>query len=507
MKNYKFKITTLLALIVFGCSLEENPPFLSNENVYSTPGSAKSALTGLYESLVSYNYYGNDFVFLTNLSSGYFITRRGGNNKGTVDNVTLASLKANANTLQSTNAWRAMYVSIARANDAIASAPRYETPVSNDELVLNDVVGQAYFFRAFNYFNLVRLYGEVPLRTNPATSTTTNLAKSSVKAIYQQIIEDCKSAQGLLNGSVGNGTIKPYAASMLLAKVYMTLATAPASHTESGLNYWQLAYDEAIKVYGKYTLVSSYADLFDKEKGNNTSESIFEIQSNLTVSLDHGRAFTANRFLKGLNTFGWLKANPEVYDSHALRYPGDPRIGVTYLSTYVYQDNGSTARYYPINPNRPNFELAFPYLYKLGSNDQSDTTLESIKNFKIYRYADLLLMLAEISNELQNGQQIGYVTEVLNRVGLTPHSGYTGSQEAFRNSIMKEYQYELLGETHEWFNNRRRGYQYFLDNVIMPHNTATTFKDVIDVTHEVDESMVMQIPIPQDEINTNQELN
>lgn len=507
MKNFKIYILALFTLFMFDCSLEENPPFLSNENVYDSPNTAKSALTGLYESLVSYNYYGNDFVMLTNLNSGYYITRRGGNNKGTVDNSTLASLIVTNNSLQSTNAWGAIYRSVARANDAIASAPTYENPESNNETILNDVVGQAYFFRAFNYFNLVRMYGQVPLRTTPATSTTTNLAKSSEKEIYDQIIQDCKAAQGLLNGSVGNATIKPYAADMLLAKVYMTLATAPASHTESGLNYWQLAYDEAIKVYGKYALVPSYEDLFDKEKGNNTVESIFEIQSNLTVSLDHGRAFTASRYLDGLNTFGWLKPNPEVYDSHAMRYPNDERIAVTYLTEYVRQDNGSVGRHYPLNPNRPNFELAFPYLFKLGSTDPSDTTLESIKNFKVFRYADLLLMLAEISNELQNGEQLGYVTEVLARVNLTPHSGYTGSREAFRNSIMKEYQYELLGEAHEWFNNRRRGYQYFLDNVIIPHNTASTFKNNIDVTHEDDESIVMQMPIPQDEINTNQELN
>ena len=507
MKNYKLKITTLLTIIIFGCSLEENPPFLSNENVYNTPGSAKSALTGLYESLVGYNYYGNQFVFMTNLSSGYFVTRRGGNNNGSADNLTLSSLIVTDNILQSTNSWQAIYSSIARANDAIASAPRYDNPENNDEMVLNDVVGQAYFFRAFNYFNLVRLYGQVPLRTTPATSTTTNLAKSSEKQIYDQIIQDCKTAQDYLNGSVGNGTIKPYAADMLLAKVYMTLATAPSAFTESGLNYWQLAYDEAIKVYGKYSLVSDYSSLFNKETANNTVESIFEIQSNLTVSLDHGRAFTAANYLNNLNTFGWLKVNVEVYNSHASTYPTDPRIAATYLTQYVRQNNNTVGRFYPVNPNRPNFEFAFPYLFKLGSTDQTDTTLESIKNFKVYRYADLLLMLAEISNELQNGEQIGYVTEVLNRVGLSPHSGYTGSREAFRNAIMKEYQYELLGEAHEWFNNRRRGYQYFLDNVIIPHNTATTFKDNIDVTHEDDESIVMQIPIPQDEINSNQELN
>ena len=70
-------------------------------------------------------------------------------------------------------------------------------------------------------------------------------------------------------------------------------------------------------------------------------------------------------------------------------------------------------------------------------------------------------MLAEISNELQNGEQMTYLTEVLDRVGLNPRPEYSQGQEAFREAIMEEYRYELLGEAHDWFNNRRRGYEYF----------------------------------------------
>ena len=77
-------------------------------------------------------------------------------------------------------------------------------------------------------------------------------------------------------------------------------------------------------------------------------------------------------------------------------------------------------------------------------------------------------MLSEISNELQNGQEMTYVTEVLERVGLTPNVGYSGGQDSFRAAIMKEYQFELIGEGHDWFNNRRRGYNYFRDNIIIP---------------------------------------
>jgi len=133
--------------------------------------------------------------------------------------------------------------------------------------------------------------------------------------------------------------------------------------------------------------------------------------------------------------------------------------------------------------------------------------VETNKNFKIYRYSDLLLMLSEISNELQNGQEMTYVSEVLGRVGLSPHAGYSGGQESFRAAIMKEYQFELIGEGHDWFNNRRRGYNYFLNNIIIPHNSAASFNDAVDVTHDTAEILVMSIPMSVAEINANNEIS
>lgn len=506
MKNYKIILLLFIGLVITGCSLEEEAPFLSNENVYGTASDAAGAVDGMYAGVAGYNYFGNQYLFLVNLNSGFTVTRRGGNRNTSVDNTTNASLKPESGTTQLNNGWQGMYSVIARTNDAIQSAVPTDNPTNAEELGINDAIGQAYFLRAFSYFNLVRLWGEVPLRTAPADQSTIHVAKSEIPEIYAQIIEDAKNAQKYMNGAIGNGKALPYAADMLLAKVYMTLATAPADHLPATGDYWQMAYDEAIKVYGQYTLYPSYSDLFIKGLGDNTSESIFELQSSEAASLDHTRAFTPTWYSVA-NTFGWLKANAEIYDQHVQQYSGDPRVETTYISTWTRQNNGSTERSYPVNANRNSFGNAFPYVLKLGARDQGNSSRETTKNFKVYRYADLLLMLAEISNELQNGEQLGYVTEVLDRVGLTPHSGYLGSQEDFRTAIMKEYQYELLMEGHDWFNNRRRGYDYFLNTVILPHNNYVNFRGNVDVTHETDQTVVMHMPIPIVEINTNQLIN
>ena len=72
-------------------------------------------------------------------------------------------------------------------------------------------------------------------------------------------------------------------------------------------------------------------------------------------------------------------------------------------------------RLYPSNSSRSSFGNSHPYLFKHAEKDKTHTNQYNSQNLIIFRYADLLLMLAEISNELDNGEQLGYVTEVLER--------------------------------------------------------------------------------------------
>ena len=73
---------------------------------------------------------------------------------------------------------------------------------------------------------------------------------------------------------------------------------------------------------------------------------------------------------------------------------------------------------------------------------------------------------------------------------------------------MKEYRYELLGEGEDAHNNRRRGFDYFLNNVITPHNTNPSLNfNSLDLTLSTDPSQVMLLPLPLTEINTNELIN
>jgi len=200
---------------------------------------------------------------------------------------------------------------------------------------------------------------------------------------------------------------------------------------------------------------------------------------------------------------------------HVDTYPNDPRIDATFLTSYTQplKNNKLFTTYPDYEKDRTklkkdkDFQYAFPYFRKLGSKDQNKTSLEGDINVIVYRYAELLLMLAEISNELNNGEQMMYVTEVLARNELAPQAEYAGSQEDFRKAIMKEYQFELLLEGQDWFTNRRRGYAYFKEYIIDPHNNYEKFNPIVDVTFEEDEATVMHAPFPQAEIIGNEAIS
>ena len=506
---FKMKYIKYLFLILFTVScevdLDETPPFL-DDTMYSDPQSAQGARDGLYQALTTYNTQERR-IFVVNGHSGLLVTGKGGNRLNSADNSTLFKLDAGYHGDVSA-LWGGLYQAISRTNSAIINTPTVTSPSTDDEKTLNDVAGHAYLVRAWSYFSLVRLWGEIPLWLELPSSGNTSKALSSQAEVYTQIVSDAKRASELLNGAAGTGYPRQYAANMLLAKVYMTMAT----NSNLGTGTWQMAYDEAKKVYGQYSLVADYGSLFTSTT-ENTSESIFELQiSETATNSQMGRNFSPWKWKKGFH-FGWLRVNAFFHDYHAKTYGvEDKRYASTYLSSYSRADNGKPVKVYPGNPGRGRFAASHPYLFKFAEKDTSHAAQFNSQNIIIYRYADLLLMLAEISNELGNGEAMTYLQPVLDRAGVTARPEYSEGQAAFRNAIMDEYKFELLGEGEDAHNNRRRGYQYFLDHTITPHNSSIGTKvwkgnkkyaADRDMIYETDETKIMKLKIPISELNTN----
>lgn len=506
MKLFKYiTLSIALAFIGFSCTLEEKPLFPSADNLYSSVEGSHTVLNGCYSGLADFNYYGADFMHLTYFSSGLFTSNR---DASLVDIIALQQT-ASLNFVE--NVWRASYRVVGRTNDLLENLEAVEL---GDELEQNNIMGQAYFIRALAYFNLVRIYGDVPLLIKNPTLETMNQPRSESSIVYDQIITDLEKAKVKLRAADTQMPGRPnmYAANMLLAKVYMTLA---GNQTAGQTNYWQMAYDEAIEVYEKYSLVADYRKLFEEGTANNTPESIFEIQGNVENTLRLHQLFTPSNGNAGRSVWGRIKPNIECYDMHAAKYPDDPRHAATFMTEWTkYAANGNTSiiKTYPTWTKRNNKDKSYPWLDKYYIRETTRSSYDTNMNFVVLRYADLLLMLAEIENEL-NGPDNAYqyVNLVLDRarnsadVPSVEPADWSGlSQEEFRADIMFEYRYELLGEGHEWFNDRRRGYDYFKTNVIDIHNNHPGYD--FSVKRDVllpDNSRNMLMPIPQAEITGN----
>ena len=138
--------------------------------------------------------------------------------------------------------WQGLYQTIARANGAIAGVNTVSDPQNQDEVAFNDIAGHAYFVRAWAYFRLATLWGELPLWLDLPSQGNTNKALSPEIDVYSQIVSDLQTASSLMNGNSGVGYPKQYAAKMLLSKVYMFLATNPTLQTTGGaMDYWNMA--------------------------------------------------------------------------------------------------------------------------------------------------------------------------------------------------------------------------------------------------------------------------
>ncbi len=503
------KIYLLIFGVIFAtsaCELNEDPKIPNSNDLFSTIDGAQTVLNGCYSGMADFNYYGADFHHLTDFSSGLFNSSK----RDHYTDILAFNIMPSLNYVE--NFWTGCYRAVARANNLIENLQQVSY---RDTVEQENILGQAYFLRGLTYFNLVRVYGGVPLHTQFPDAENLFKGRASVEEVYAQVIADMEEAAKLLRGLDTQSSGRPanLAAHFVLAKVYMTLASNPSATNAAEL--WQKAYDEAIQLYGKYKLVGNYSSLWVEATSDNTSESIFEIQGNIENTLRLHQLFTPSNGNKGRTVWGRIRPNIECYDLHAAQYPNDPRMASTFLISYpLYNVSGTatTTTTYPTFKTRGNGNRSYPYLYKYYIKDHTRANYYTTQNFVVYRYADLLLMLAEIENEL-NGPDNAYiyVNEVLLRArnSATPVAAQPAdlsglTQEQFRARIMQEYRYELLGEGHEFFNERRRGWDHFKINVIDAHNNFSKY----DFTKEGDVKLndserSMLIPIPETEIINN----
>ncbi|HEX8358299.1 MAG TPA: RagB/SusD family nutrient uptake outer membrane protein, partial [Segetibacter sp.] len=326
------------------------------------------------------------------------------------------------------------YSIIARVNQVLDPIDA----VDFDAAVKSNIKGQALFLRAFAYFDLVQYFGKVPLHLKPVTTLAeTALPLTSVDSIYLQIIADAKQAATLLPNKATQEAGRPTigSAKTLLGNVYIVLKR------------WAEA-EAILKEVTGYSLVSDYANVFNPAQKNN-SESIFEIQ------YKEGN--------EGLNSnFFYTFLVQPITAAEITAVTGIPEVPRTIQGFNLPTPDMIAA--YEVGDKRKDASvgyimaggISYPYIKKYShphalTNNTND-------NWPVYRYAEVLLFIAEALNEQgKTGEALTY----LNMVRAHPRTGLTASQAAgqaaVRDAIMAERRVELAFENKRWLDLVRTG--------------------------------------------------
>lgn len=353
--------------------------------------------------------------------------------------------------------------------NAIANCNLALKKINEDSVAINapfkpQAQAEAKFIRAFCYFELVRAFGGVP-KFDTATTIPKNVARSSANEIYTLIESDLLFATQNLPLSYPSafiGRLTSGAAKGMLAKVYLTRGN------------WAMAMSMAGAVInsGVYNLNTKYEEIF-KETGENSSESLFEIQAIATstpgqqASSDYGVQYANDQGFRGSGSldlgFGFNNPNnflKAVYETNMGGDIVDPRYERTFLRLGETTYYGETMVGAP-NPN---------YNEKVYTNPSVRNKVGNRKgwwmNIRILRYADVVLMYAEAANELGTPADITEARAKLNmvraRARLSAPAGAlldvtTTDQALLRDAIRKERRVELAMELDRFYDLIRWG--------------------------------------------------
>ena len=471
MKHIKYFLLCLFSIV--SCDLLDRPVYdnVEHDNAYRTDSDIELAVNGVYGLLD--NLFTTNFVNLSELPGDNAQTVGENTDRALIDKFSCSPVNS---LLES--AWSASYRCISNANEVIAAIPNVEF---SDPDKKDQYLGEVYFIRALCYFNLVRWFGDLPLINAPISiEQSMKLTRTKAETIYDElIIPDLTNAMNLLPDAYSGeeiGRATSGAAASLLGKVYLTLHDYENAATVL----------EDVITSERYSLLPNYADIFDPNNANH-AESIFEIQFEKGYTGGSGWSCAAhNSNLSdefGVSTGGGTMPTSDIIDAL------DPTSARYAASIGRGKNNGP--RYIK------------KHYMELSIQNHSDD------NWPYLRYADVLLMYAEASNELTAAPSVMAV-DCVNKIrrrayGITDPTNTshdltdaeTIDRDTFREVVWLERRLELAFEGHRWFDLVRTGqYVTVMNNYFATYNNG----------NYVVESYNNLFPVPQYEIDVNPNL-
>jgi tetratricopeptide (TPR) repeat protein len=428
------------------------PSSVTVEVLYQTEEDFKQALVGVYTGLRSHY---NGFWEIGDLRADD-VWQEATNQTGRVLNDNFQGHTA-ANGL-----WSNGYVMINRANLLLDKIEQVDFPKKAE------YIAEAKFLRALGYFNLVRVFGPVPLVTQSLSPEDAyKTGRTEVDRIYNEVIipdlAEASQALPLSYSGLDVGRATRGAAKTLLGKVYLTRQNYAEAETVL----------KEVTTLG-YELLEDYNEVFNSNNKHH-SEYIFDIE------------YTSAPSAPGNNMTSICSANWPVVRSlynmvGTLHDSCTPRLA--FRDLFEEGDNrrdmsaalGVTTADGEFHPLPARWSaITKKFLSEVPSGDKGNA------NFPVLRYADALLMLAEALNENSKTEEsLQYLNEVRTRAGVSTYSGTTQLQT--RNLIELERRLELNMEGHRWFDLIRWGKAL---EVLQPHGM---------------EPHMIVWPIPQSEI-------
>lgn len=372
----------------------------------------------------------------------------------TANNSTLAEL------------WKSAYEGVNRANYMTQYKAANPAGKTVDFAGKEALYGEVYFLRAYYYFTLVKFWGDVPLFTDKrlGLAESGSLGRAPKADVYKQIETDLTAAITALPAvQVQKGRITKYAAQALLGKVYL----------------YQKKYNEAATVLesvitsNAFTLVNNFAGMF-LSTGENGAESVFEIQYSNTspyynwggATRGQGNYAVQQCGIRGLNgsadmpyAAGWSTNLPTQNLSNAYA-AGDQRKAATILDIEAYKAaNPSYNITYQVAPYKNTGLYSQKYHPRKGQTS-GQLELNYLNNYRIIRYADVLLMAAEAWNKSTTPNDTkaqGYVNQVRRRAFGDNLHDITTTGNALYLNILDERRLELAMEGDRFFDLVRTG--------------------------------------------------
>lgn len=443
-------IVIITGIAIVSCDVLDQPAesFAELEQFFQDEGDAIAAVNAINQAsnrhlwVIWINYEARPSDDMTN--PAYFaIDRLRAVNEYTVD----------AQNREVNGLWNDFYRTIVRANLVINRVENM-TPDQISQDVKNWVMGEAYFWRAFVYFDAVTMFGTIPLiLTDNMGGLEINVPESSVEEIYAQVVADLKEAERLLPASFAGSNI---------GRPVETSATAMLSRVYIQQSNWEKTAEYAKKVIdsGRHWLFEDFQHAFSPFH-NNGPEHIFSKQL-ARPSAGGPTGVWLNAVGVPRNSFhivptGGLAIMVPTIEAWELFEEGDYRRDVSFLTEFpasaAYASRNAGVEVGDIIPWQ-DFDEPIPHVYKFID---SRLTLEENQDINkvLIRYADVLLMYAEALNEMgQSGAALPYLNMIRERArngdpSAPPQDAPAGiSQSDLRDEIELERRRELVFEGH-----------------------------------------------------------